>query len=56
MIRGVARYRIIPAITLRAEYSYEDISRNASEWNEPDSTRWALLLYPLTRGLQEHQF
>ena len=40
MIRGMARYRIIPAITLRAEYSYEDISRgNASEWNEPDSSQ-----------------
>lgn len=40
MIRGMARYRIIPAVTLRAEYSYEDISReNASEWNEPDATQ-----------------
>lgn len=39
-ISGIVRYRPLPGLTLRAEYSYDDIRRsNAEEWELPGSTQ-----------------
>ncbi len=43
-VSGVLRYRPISFLTLRTEYSYENIHRkNAHEWNIPDSTKRDIL-------------
>ncbi len=39
-VSGIVRYRPVSGLTLKAEYSYENIRReNADEWNLPESTQ-----------------
>ena len=40
VVSATARYRVVPGVTLRAEYRYEDVRRgNFDEWFVPQSTQ-----------------